>query len=201
MLISKALVDDGELINLLKKGNARAFDLLYERYWKDLYIVAYDRVSDEEVAKDIVQDLLIDIWKRHESIQINESLSQFLFGAIKLRILNHYRSENIKQKVLERAQDHMHNVIVSMDELTSYYDLEKVVEEEVSAMPNNMKHSFLLRSDNRSVKEIAGDLKLAEQTVSNNISQALNRLRKRVVLEYPDRHLTCFAFLLYVVNI
>ncbi|WPU92736.1 sigma-70 family RNA polymerase sigma factor [Mucilaginibacter sabulilitoris] len=200
MLTSKASVKDEELIVLLKQGKAYAFDLLYERYWKGLYAVAYNRTGEEEVAKDLVQNLLIDIWKRHDTLQVIDSLQQFLFGAIKLQILNYYRSENIKQKAIERALERMHNLFASMDELSSYYNLEKVVEEEVLRMPDNMKYSFLLRSDNRSVKEIADNLNLAEQTVSNNITKALKRLRKRLVLEYPDRHLTCIALLFYLLN-
>jgi RNA polymerase sigma factor (sigma-70 family) len=200
MLTSKAFVKDEELVDLLKQGKAYAYDVLYERYWKELYMVAYERLGEEEAAKDIVQNLLIDIWKRHDSLQINDSLQQFLFGAIKLQILNYYRSENIKQKALERALERMHNLFASMDELSSYYNLEKVVEEEVLNMPQNMRDSFLLRSDNRSVKEIADNLNLAEQTVSNNVTEALKRIRKRLIIEYPDRHLTCFTILLYLFN-
>ena len=200
MLTSKASVKDEELVALLKQGKAYAYDLLYERYWKQLYIIAYERLGEEDLAKDIVQNLLIDIWKRHHTLQINDSLQQFLFGAVKLQILNYYRSENIKQKALEKALERMHSLFASMDELTSYYNLEKVVEEEVLAMPYNMKHAFLLRSDNHSVKEIADNLNLAEQTVSNNITEALKRLRKRLVLEYPDRYMTCFTILLYLLN-
>lgn len=200
MLTSKASVKDEELVVLLKQGKTYAYDLLYERYWKDLYIIAYNRTGEEEVAKDLVQNLLIDVWKRHDNLQINESLPQFLFGALKLQVLNYYRSENIKQRVIEKALERMHSLFASMDELSSYYNLEKVVEEEVLAMPDNMKYSFLLRSDNRSVKEIADNLNLAEQTVSNNITKALKRLRKRLVLEYPDRYMTCFALLVYLLN-
>lgn len=200
MLTSKASVKDEELVVLLKQGKTYAYDLLYERYWKDLYIIAYNRTGEEEVAKDLVQNLLIDVWKRHDNLQINESLPQFLFGALKLQVLNYYRSENIKQRVIEKALERMHSLFASMDELSSYYNLEKVVEEEVLAMPDNMKYSFLLRSDNRSVKEIADNLNLTEQTVSNNITKALKRLRKRLVLEYPDRYMTCFALLVYLLN-
>lgn len=197
MFTGKATVKDEVLVVMLKEGRAYAYDLLYERYWKELYFIAYQRLGEEEIAKDLVQNLLIDIWKRQDTIIIKDSLQQFLYGAMKLQILNHYRSEQIKQKALDKALEHMHQVFNSMNELSSYYNLEKVVEEEVMGMPHNMKHSFLLRNDNHSVKEIAGSLNIAEQTVSNNISEALRRLRKRLVLEYPDRHLTCFALFLY----
>ena len=200
MFSSRALVNDENLVVLLKQGKPYAYNQLYDQYWKELYLIAYSRVGEEDTAKDLVQNLLIDIWKRRETLDVRTNLEQFLFGALKLQILNHYRSEGIKQKIMERALDRMRDLFVSMDELAAYHDLEKVIEDEVLIMPQNMQQSFLRRSDNRSVKEIASDLNLAEQTVSNNISEALKRLRKRLMAEYPERHMACFTLLLYLLN-
>jgi RNA polymerase sigma-70 factor (ECF subfamily) len=200
MLSSKVSVKSEDLVVLLKQGKPYAYDRLYQLYWKELYLTAYNRVGEEDIAQDLVQNLLIDIWKRRDTLNIKEDLDRFLFGALKLQILNYYRSENIKQKVLERALERMRNLFTSMDELASYYDIEKVIADEVLEMPLNMQRSFLLRSDNHSVKEIAGNLNLAEQTVSNNITEALKRLRKRLMTEYPDRHMACFILLCYLLN-
>jgi RNA polymerase sigma factor (sigma-70 family) len=200
MFSSRALVNDENLVVLLKQGKPYAYNQLYEQYWKELYLIAYSRVGEEDTAKDLVQNLLIDIWKRREILDVRTNLEQFLFGALKLQILNHYRSESIKQKIMERALDRMRDLFASMDELAAYLDVEKVIEDEVLIMPHNMQQSFLRRSDNRSVKEIANDLNLAEQTVSNNISEALKRLRKRLMAEYPERHMACFTLLFYLLN-
>jgi RNA polymerase sigma-70 factor (ECF subfamily) len=200
MFSSKVSVKGEDLVLLLKQGKPYAYDRLYQLYWKELYLTAYNRVGEEDIAKDLVQNLLIDVWKRRDTLNIKEDLSRFLFGALKLQILNYYRSESIKQKVLDKALERMRNLFSSMDELASYHDMEKVIADEVLEMPHNMQQSFLLRSDNHSVKEIAGDLNLAEQTVSNNITEALKRLRKRLVAEYPDRHMACFILICYLLN-
>jgi RNA polymerase sigma factor (sigma-70 family) len=200
MFSSKAAVNDEDLVVLLKQGRFQAYDQLYEQYWHELYLTAYNRVGEEDIAKDLIQNLLIDIWKRRETLDIKTGLRQFLFGALKLQILHHYRSESIKQKVMERALERMRDLFASMDELTAYHDLERVIEGEVLVMPVNMQQSFLRRTDNRTVKEIAGDLNLAEQTVSNNITEALKRIRKRIIAEYPDRHMACFTILVYLLN-
>ncbi|GAA4320816.1 hypothetical protein GCM10023149_20290 [Mucilaginibacter gynuensis] len=187
-----SLTDD-ELVERLKQDNTNAFDILYDRYWKSLYIAAQTRVDDEDTAKDIVQNLLIDLWQKRNELQINTSLRQFLFGAVKLKVLHHFRSENIKQSAIENALERMSELTYSPEGLSTYFDLEKIVSEEVEVMPANMKQSFLLRSDSYSVKEIAESLNLAEQTVSNNITEALKRLKRRLKVEYPDRYMHCFA--------
>ena len=44
-------------------------------------------------------------------------------------------------------------------------------------------------------RAIAESLNLAEQTVSNNITEALKRLKRRLKMEYPDRYINCFICL------
>jgi len=186
---------DHELLEMLRDDNISAFDVLFNRYWKSLFIAAQVRLGDDEAAKDIVQNLLIDVWQKRNELQINTSLEQFLFGAVKRKVLNHFRSEGIRQNAMENALSRMNDVIYKEENLSSYFDLEKIVSEEVEEMPVNMKRAFLLRSDSYSVKEIAENLNLAEQTVSNNITEALKRLKRRLKIEYPDRYINCFICL------
>jgi DNA-directed RNA polymerase specialized sigma24 family protein len=48
-------------------------------------------------------------------------------------------------------------------------------------MPDTMRKSFeLSRKENLSVKEIAEQMELSEQTVKNNLSMALQRLRLKL---------------------
>ena len=189
---------DNELLQRLRRGDTNAFEVLYNRYWKALFIAARARLGDDEAAKDVVQNLLIDIWQKRNQLQINTTLKQFLFGAVKLKILQHFRSEGIKQGVMENALLRMGRLIDNSESLASYLDLEKIVSEEVEVMPANMRQSFLLKSDSYSVKEIAETLNLAEQTVSNNITEALKRLKRRLRMEYPDRYINCLVCIMIV---
>ncbi|WP_121808580.1 RNA polymerase sigma factor [Mucilaginibacter kameinonensis] len=186
---------DHELLEMLRDDNITAFDVLFNRYWKSLFIAAQTRLGDDEAAKDIVQNLLIDVWQKRGELQVNTSLEQFLFGAVKRKVLNHFRSEAIRQNAMENALSRINDIIYKEENLVSYFNLEKIVSEEVEDMPVNMKRAFLLRSDSYSVKEIAENLNLAEQTVSNNITEALKRLKRRLKIEYPDRYINCFVCL------
>ncbi|MBS7563018.1 sigma-70 family RNA polymerase sigma factor [Mucilaginibacter sp. Bleaf8] len=200
MLISKSSLSDETLVAMLVQGESVAYNTLFERYWEMLYRVAFEKTGDEDAAKDMVQNLFIDIWNRRQTLSIQGSLNQFLFGAVKKQVLNFYRSEGIRAQVLKKAVEHMSAVVASTDELSSYYNLEKVLSEEIDVMPYNMKHAFLLRCENLSVKEIASTLNLAEQTVGNNLTAVMKKLRKRLQTEYPERYMAGLAALVCLVN-
>jgi RNA polymerase sigma factor (sigma-70 family) len=60
-------------------------------------------------------------------------------------------------------------------------ELETVVQEEINRMPEKMKEIFLLsRNDLKTTEEIATQLNLSNQTVRNQVSSAIKRVRLAV---------------------
>jgi len=126
---------DEEIVRQLKLGDTAAYDLLYEMYWKKLYVHILTRIKDEEAAKDIVQNVFINIWERKETIIINTSLEQFLMGAAKFQVLNYFRSEKIEERVFDHTLRKFEDASVSINELSDYLDLEKLIEVEIKGFP------------------------------------------------------------------
>ncbi|RQP18564.1 MAG: sigma-70 family RNA polymerase sigma factor [Parapedobacter sp.] len=194
------LMTEVALIDALRLGTPKAYDLLYDRYWKILYQKAYSRVADEDAAKDIVQDVFISVWQKRENLLIRTSLEQFLLGAIKYQVLNHFRSERVKQHVIDLALAKMELFVTDEHDRVSRDVLEAALDNGLYDMPENMKQSFLLRCDNLSIKEIAEKLGLAEQTVSNNLSEAVRRLRQKLSHQHRGEFLIGLSVFLSLVN-
>jgi RNA polymerase sigma-70 factor (ECF subfamily) len=59
-------------------------------------------------------------------------------------------------------------------------ELAVLIEQEIDKMPSTMRSAFSLsRKESMSIKDIATELALSEQTVKNNISLALGWLKLR----------------------
>jgi RNA polymerase sigma factor (sigma-70 family) len=199
MLSSNIFFPDRELIILIRNGDRAAYQKVYHHYWKGLFELACRKTGDQDIAKDIVQNVLLSVWERREELSITESMTSFLYGAIKKQVLLHFRSEKIKAEVFQKALSHMQSLATTFD-LSAYVNLEKIMSKEVEEMPANMKETFILRCNDQSIREIAQTLNLAEQTVSNNLTEAMKRLRKRLVKEYPERYVTCLAAVFLLIN-
>lgn len=188
-------------IEQLRAGHPGAYDQLYHSYWKLLYKKAYSRVLDEAAAKDIIQEVFISIWQRRRELTINTSLEQFLVGAVRLQVLNYFRSEQVKQRALDRAMQHMQAVYDDGSLAVSRAAMEIALDEALQDIPENMKQSFLLRCDNLSIREIAKRLGLAEQTVSNHIGEVVKRMKRKLAhREQPDEFLMSIALFLALVH-
>jgi RNA polymerase sigma factor (sigma-70 family) len=189
---------DAELLEQVKGDDHFAFNTLFDRYWKKLYQTALARLGDEIVAQDIVQEIFIKIWQRRESLDVRTSLENYLQGSVRLSVISHFRSKKVSDLQLQNALERVKLLEDSIDSLTDYIEMEKTLEEAVSSMPEMLKKVYLLRSENHSVKEIAGQLGLADQTVKNYIAEVSRRLRIVISEKYPEKHLTYVALLIAV---
>lgn len=61
-----ATYTEGELISLLKAKSREGFDYLYKQYSAALYGVIRKVISDEETARDVLQESFVKIWNNIE---------------------------------------------------------------------------------------------------------------------------------------
>lgn len=172
-------VSDAELLRAIKEGDAAAFRVLYDRYWERLYLKACQRVDKDE-AKDLVQEIMTTVWRRRNEIftQGDGDIARYLFTAVKYRVISHYAysAAEIKNGVVFEILDG--EVAANSLEVK---ELSKLIESEVNQLPARMQQIFRMsREEDLSITDIARQLSLSEQTVKNQLTEALKRLRASI---------------------
>ncbi|RPD42651.1 RNA polymerase sigma factor [Chitinophaga barathri] len=171
-------LSDEDLMELVVDGNEIAFAGLVDRYSKDLYKLIYKRVKDDDITKDIVQEIFISLWKNRHTITVKQSLFPYLYQAAIYEVVDHTlragKEIAFKTSLLSQ-EDHIQP---SISQEIETEDLRREIDRTVARMPQTMRTVFCLsRYEYLSVREIAGKLHLSEQTVKNNITLAMQRLR------------------------
>ncbi len=69
-ILTKTELTDEELISAICKGEEYAIEILYERYHRYAYSLAYRILHDPQAAEDIVQDAFLSIWRKASSYQV-----------------------------------------------------------------------------------------------------------------------------------
>ncbi|ACU04007.1 RNA polymerase sigma-70 factor [Pedobacter heparinus] len=172
---------DQELTALLKSGDEYAFTEVYNRYWRVLYALAYNRLRDTQSAEDIVHDVLVSIWKNRATAEV-EHLNAYLARATKYMVF-HVIKRAQKFSHDEHAMDNAELVIDQEDieDRLHYKRLLEMVNTEVEMLPEKCRLVFKYsREEQLSVKEIAEKMNVSTSTVENQMNKALNILRKNV---------------------
>ena len=169
---------DLQLVESLKFSDEGAFTEIYHRYWEKLYKSAYIKLNDSEDAREIVHDVLLDIWKRRADLSI-AFLPAYLEKAVRFRVINH-----INRKKSTALLDSFETVLQSPFKADSQVNMNEFIsllEAWIAVLPEKQRRIFVkYYFDNLSTHEIAIDMNLSRKTVQNNLSMTVQYLKTKL---------------------
>jgi RNA polymerase sigma factor (sigma-70 family) len=91
---------DEELIAAITEGEDVALELLYERYERLAYALAYRLVHDCQVAEDIVQEAFLAIWRKAGTYRTHHgSVYNWLLSIVRHRAIDRLRSASNRKQL------------------------------------------------------------------------------------------------------
>jgi RNA polymerase sigma factor (sigma-70 family) len=185
---------DKELFQAVRLGDEFAFQCLFNRHWQPLFTLVCKWIDDEDQVKDIIQNAFIEIWNKKESLLVEESVRPYLIAIAKNEVMSSFRKKKIRlagEEILIAKLKRVNHP----DEYLIAGELQSAIDNELVKMPFNMRQCFQLsRYEQKSIRDISSELMLSEQTVKNNISEALRRLRIHLT-RYSSGDLVLFLLL------
>jgi len=174
------------MIQLGSKGifnptrNNDLFDELFRQYSKPLFYYAAKFV-DDEVARDIVQDVFVKLWD-DQNLTIKLSLNALLFTMVRNNCLQHLEKQKVRNKYLESTRLFIQEEELRfyMDERTSLIEqeLENKLNEVLNSLPDRCRQIFIMsRYENKKNREIADELDISVKAVEKQITKALVTIR------------------------
>jgi RNA polymerase sigma-70 factor (ECF subfamily) len=91
--------DDHVLVEAAKSGDRRAFQLLFERYERKVYAVAYGFLRNPEDALDVVQDAFIKVYRYLPNFEGQSSFYTWLYRIAANLCIDHLRRNTRKKDV------------------------------------------------------------------------------------------------------
>ncbi|WP_293946975.1 RNA polymerase sigma factor [Sphingobacterium sp. UBA7249] len=165
-----------DLFLLVKESNEGAFDELYHRTWKKLYGIAVRRLQDENVAKEIVQDIYIDLWEKRDRKTIQD-IDHYLCQAVRFKVIDKFRKEKKYFDELETLVEKLSDGSTA-DERYIQVELQTILNGWIARMPHKRRAIFQLRyNEDKTVKEIAKLLGISTKTVQNQLLNTTNTLK------------------------
>jgi RNA polymerase sigma-70 factor, ECF subfamily len=95
---------DEDLMQLMRRGDPRAFEAVYERHSGAAFSLAYRMVGRGNVAEDVVQEAFLSIWRsgaRYE--RARGSVRTWVLGIVHHRAIDQLRRSSVHSK--RRASD------------------------------------------------------------------------------------------------
>lgn len=161
-------------------GDENAWRDVFQKHYPTLVAFANKILRDEDASRDAVQNVFVKLFSQRETIDIRESLSAYLYGAVRNECLTHLKRET-------RIQSH-HSDIAGRQTEAFFRDAIEETEREsrifraIENLPPQCRKIFVMsRLEERKNADIAGSLGISIRTVETQISNALKALRKALL--------------------
>lgn len=177
--MSKQEPSSKALFAAIKQGDRRAYKLLFERFYQLLLATAINLLGDVNAAKDVIQEVFFEIWKKRAQIEVHSTVEGFLKRSVINRSLNliKKRKRFTDDSSLQFSEQKEANAIETLEA----EDLKKVIDEALDSLPERCRLIFVMkRMEKMSVKEIAEKLEVSPKTVENQITKALKKLKNTI---------------------
>jgi RNA polymerase sigma-70 factor (ECF subfamily) len=189
--------NDIDLIQKLQEGDVEAFDLIYKKYSKTLYIFSFKYLRSTVEAEELVQSVFVKLWENRKTLKKELSFKSYIFTIAYNDICKLFRKRNYQQKFIN---DILYENSQSSSEFEDSIDYKSVLErvqQIVNKLSERQKSVFLKsRQEGKSTKEIAEELGLSPGTVDNYISESLKVIRKHLQMEVLSMLLVLSLFFL-----
>lgn len=171
------------LVSQIKAGDEKVYKYIYDHHYPVLCKVAFRYVQDVFVAENIVQEVIINLWNKRESIDIKVSLRSYLLVAVRNNCLTHLSSSTSQREVSfsnlsDMDMNTMEYILMDPSSKIDEVELYQMVEKVVGGLSEECRRVFVLsRVEHKSYEEIAHQLGISVNTVKYHMKNALATMR------------------------
>lgn len=174
-----------------------AFEQLFTTHFKKLYAYAFTIVKREMVAEEMVHNVFFKIWEKQGRVDIQTSVSAYLYRSVYHESLNYLKHEKVKSAYKTHAIWQSKNQSDNASSKLQLSELQQKLDIALNELPEQCRTIFQMsRFEELKYQEIADRLGLSIKTVENQMGKALKILRVKLADYLP----LIIAFLIETVN-
>jgi RNA polymerase sigma-70 factor (ECF subfamily) len=168
-------LDDSELVQLVKAGEAEPFDELVRRHSVKIHDLCYKILRNYDDASDMAQETFIKAYRKINKFDGRSQFSTWLYRIAVNNCLNYIK----KQRPTEEIYDEM--MSGGKDDPVERYrskKLKEIIYEAVAKLPTVQRAVFTLRTlEDMSYQEVSDILKKPISTIKVNHHLAVKNMR------------------------
>ncbi len=178
-------MDESELLARLRTGDDDAFAAIFREHYPVLVVSATRLLAERALAEEIVQDVMLELWRRRDSLVLAGPLRAYLQQATRNRALNRLR----QARTAQRGEVYVRGPTESppADARVVSVELRLAAEKAIASLSAPQREVFEMnRQRGMTYNEIAEQLGISVKSVEARMGRALKLLRDQLAPWLPD---------------
>ena len=168
--------DETSLIASLQAGDETAFTEIYRHYWQQLFFIAYKRMGSADDAKEIVQNVFMNLWKKRHALQIG-SLPLYLGAMTRYSVYRYLANMGRRKKLVQQlalSPEFHENEIIHLENKQFL----EILTELSNKLPEKYRLVFIHHKLlDKPLEEVASQLGVSIRTAEAYVSKVMSIMR------------------------
>ena len=179
-------MEERDLLVRLRGGDEGAYDAIFRQWYAPLVATTTGLLRDRGPAEEVVQDVMLELWRRREGITFETSLRAYLFQAARNRALNYLRRQRVESRGEATIAAGMPTPEPADSEAREG-ELNVAIQQAIAGLPDRCREVFeMSRIQGLKYSEIATELGISIKTVEAQMGKALRVMREKLAPWLPE---------------
>ena len=183
-------LSDEQLVTLVLNGHKQAFDILVERYQKQVFALAYRLGGDYDEARDMAQEAFIRIYRELPKYDCSRKFFSWMYRVAHNTCINILHKRPKETAPLESVYDMAAgdtSAAGSPDASYAQLELSNAINAALQSLPENYRLPLVLKYvTGLSYQEISAQLDLPVSTIETRLFRGRAMLKKALA-EYHSK--------------
>ncbi|TDS14678.1 RNA polymerase sigma factor [Sphingobacterium paludis] len=167
------------LLYAIAKGDERAFEALYDTYFRQIYHFVLGYVKSPNLADDIVQEIFVKVWEKRETLASVELFKPYLYVMAKNQTLNQLRSISRSKASQQELLQHYVFSERSTENMIQNKEYQAFINNAFQQLsPAAQKVFSLCREAQMSYEDVAKEMGFSRHAVKKYMMQAMKTFRQ-----------------------
>ncbi|HRN57256.1 MAG TPA: sigma-70 family RNA polymerase sigma factor [Agriterribacter sp.] len=169
-----------------QKGDEKALSFFFNEFYSALCIYAANYTHNDASAQEIVSDAFVKTWQQRNQLSTAGSIRAYLYTVVRHDAVKWHRKESRVIRLPQNNNEtHTEGVAENVFDAIVRTEVARYLHQALNTLPPRCRKIFqLLYIENKSVPEIAKQLKIAQSTVRAQKLLGLDALRKKIIFPY-----------------
>jgi len=174
--------NDQQLLTEIANGDMNAVTVFYQRHESRVYRYAMTKVSDSSVASDILNDVMMQVWRSAAKFEGRAKVTTWLLGIAHNKVVDHWRKLGKREytELDENMEDDTTSGVNPAHATEAASDGKLLRTCLAKLKPEHREILHLVFFEELGYSEIANIIDVPEGTVKSRVFHARNLMKKQL---------------------
>ena len=178
-------MSDSQLWTELKKGSSDVLNVLFYKFYDDLYFYGTKLVNDNNLIIDTIQDVFLILWENNKTLSDVKHIKAYLFKIFRNKLLKASQKNISFFSIKDISKIPEKKFIISEEDVVIEQETRSQISKKIiivlEELTDKQKEILYLKFYcNLSNTDISQTLSINKQSVSNLLNRSINAFRKKL---------------------